>query len=93
MIGDALAAYFQAALSLRSNNPAIRGPAIRALIELALNAHGSVQARAERALIQEFGPYAGGGALLGCAAPIAEVHICDQQDRDCQTCPWLWRES
>lgn len=84
---DAIAAYFLAASALRSDVPVLRRPAIAALLELARQATGSVRVGAERALTEEFGPFAVSEGLSGCAAPIKVVERCDGT---CRVCPWLW---
>lgn len=82
--------YFEAARLLRTYDPATRRPAVRILIDLARGASDPIRTRSQDLLVEQFGPYAGGGALPGCVAPISEVQICDEQERDCRLCPWLW---
>lgn len=93
MLDDDLSAYFVAVKSLRSADPSVRRPALSALLILARHAKGPVQARAERALTKEFGPYVVSEGLSGCAGPVEAVHACCQDDRDCRTCAWVWEEA
>lgn len=84
---DGITAYFSAACGLRSDVPALRRPAIAALLELARQATGRVRDRAKDALTEQFGPFVVSDGLSGCAAPIRVVEQCDS---NCQVCPWLW---
>jgi hypothetical protein len=84
---DDLTTYFRAACALRSDSPDVRRPAIGALLELSRQATGPIRARAERALTEQFGPYAVSEGLPGCSAPIGVVEACDG---DCRSCVWLW---
>jgi len=84
---DGITAYFYAACALRSDVPALRRPAILALLELARQATGRVRDRAKDALAEQFGPFAVSDGLSGCVAPIGVVEQCDT---NCQVCPWLW---
>ncbi len=79
--------YFAAACALRSDIPAVRRPAITTLLELARHSHGAIRHSAERALIEEFGPYSVDEGLPACAAPIQVVEECNG---DCRSCAWLW---
>ena len=92
MLEDDLSHYFVAVSSLRSADPSVRRPALSVLLGLARGCKGPVQARAERALAKEFGPYAVSERLSGCAAPMEAVLACCADDRDCRECPWLWEE-
>jgi len=92
MLETSLSAYFTSARGLRSTDPSVRRPAISALLELARGPAGAVQASAERALTKEFGPYAVSEGLAGCAGSAEAVIACCAEDRDCQSCPWLWIE-
>ena len=84
---DGLVIYMAAVRALHSDDPTIRRPAIAALLELARRGLGTVRANAERALTQEFGPYAVTEGLSGCSAPIEVVDVCDGK---CRSCVWLW---
>jgi hypothetical protein len=88
-----LSDYFVAASSLRSTDPAIRRPAISVLLRLARGHEGPVQRRAERALVQEFGPYVRSEGIGACAAAAATVIDCCAEGRDCRTCEWLWPDA
>jgi hypothetical protein len=89
MLDDDLSAYFAAVSSLRSADPSVRRPALSALLELARGCKGPVQARAERVLAKEFGPYAVSEGLSGCAGPTEVVVACSE---DCRNCAWTWDE-
>ncbi len=93
MLNDDLSAYFIAVSSLRSADPAVRRPALSVLLKLVRGGKGPVQARAERALAKEFGPYAVSEGLSGCVGSIEAVHSCCEDDRDCRACPWLWEDA
>ena len=82
-----LTGYFAAACALRSDLPAVRRPAITALLELAREAIGPIRTRAELTLNEEFGPYAVTEGMPPCAAPIRLVEECDGC---CGSCAWLW---
>jgi hypothetical protein len=92
MLDDDLSAYFLAVSSLRSGDPSVRRPALAALLELARGSKGPVQLRAERAVAKEFGPYAVREGLSGCAAPMEAVLACCDDDRECRSCPWQWKD-
>ncbi len=83
-------AYFQSSQALKSDDPAVRRPAISTLIALAQQAVAPVSARASAVLTKEFGPFVVTEGLSGCAAPISAVHQCDAEGRDCRACEWLW---
>ncbi len=93
MLNDDLSAYFVAVSSLRSADPSVRRPALSVLLILARGSKGPVQARAERALAKEFGPYAVSEGLSGCVGSPGAVHACCDDDRDCRACPWLWEDA
>lgn len=84
-----LAAYFRAVHAMRSDDAAIRRPAISTLLGLARQPPGPLQARAAQVLNEEFGPYAVSDGLCGCCAPFAIVESCDG---NCRACAWLWDE-
>lgn len=92
MLDDDLSAYFAAASSLRSADPAVRRPALSVLLALARCAKGPVQASAERTVAKEFGPYAVSEGLSGCAGPTEAVLACCAEDRDCRGCAWMWED-
>jgi hypothetical protein len=92
MLDDDLSTYFVAVRSLRSADPSVRRPAVSALLELARGSKGPVQARAERVVAKEFGPYAVSEGLSGCAGPMEAVVACCASDEDCRSCAWIWRE-
>ena len=92
MLDDDLSDYFVAVSSLRSDDPPVRRRALSVLLGLARGCKGPVQARAERTLAKEFGPYAVSEGLSGCAAPMEAVLACCADDRDCRECPWMWEE-
>lgn len=79
--------YFAAASALRSDFPAVRRPAITALLEIARQTTGPIRASAERTLTEEFGPYAVTEGMPPCAAPMRVVEECDGC---CGSCSWLW---
>ena len=81
--------YLAAVRALQSDDPKVRRPAISMLLELARQDPGAVPAHAERALTEEFGPYAVSEGLSGCSAPIEAVNACDG---DCRSCIWLWED-
>ena len=81
--------YLAAVRALQSDDPKVRRPAISMLLELARQDPGAVPAHAERALTEEFGPYAVSDGLSGCSAPIEAVNACDG---DCRSCIWLWED-
>lgn len=83
---DELTDYFAAASALRSDVPAVRRPAIQALLELVGHSRGSVRASAERTLIEEFGPDAVSEGLPPCTAPYQVAERCDG---NCKSCAWL----
>ena len=82
-----LTGYFAAACALRSDLPAVRRPAITALLQLARQTTGPIRANAERVLTEEFGPYAVTEGMSPCSAPIRLVEECDG---NCGSCAWLW---
>jgi hypothetical protein len=82
-----LSVLLAAVRALRSDDPAIRRPAISMLLELARQDHGTIRTTAERVLTDEFGPYAVSDGLPGCSAPIEAVEVCDG---NCRSCVWLW---
>jgi hypothetical protein len=78
-------AYFLSSQALRSDDPAVRRPAISTLIALAQHAVVPVSARASAVLTKEFGPFAVTEGLSGCAAPLSVVHphrrlVCPRSD-------------
>ncbi len=81
--------YLAAVRALQSDDPKVRRPAISMLLELARQGPGAVPAHAERALTEEFGPYAVSDGLSGCSAPIEAVNACDG---NCRSCVWLWED-
>ena len=84
---DDFAVYMAAVRALHSDDPTVRRPAISVLLEFARRGQGVVRAYAERALTQEFGPYAVSEGLSPCSAPIEVVEVCDG---NCRCCVWLW---
>lgn len=87
-VNDDLAAFLAAVRALHSSDPAIRRRAIATLLQLA-SGESSVQIDAERAVTEEFGPYAVTDGLGGCSAPVDVVEVCDG---NCPSCVWLWQE-
>ena len=86
---DDLISYLAAVRALQSDDPETRRPAISMLLELARHDRGVVRIHAERALTDEFGPYAVSEGLSGCSGPIEAVNACDG---NCRSCVWLWED-
>jgi len=82
--------YFLACRDLRSDQPAVRRPAITVLLALAGQAAKPIRARACKVLAKEFGPYVVTHGLKGCAAPLSVFCDCLDEGPRCNTCPWQW---